>query len=150
VKEQECYFFITYSGKDEHWATWIDARLKAEGYTTTIQKWDFRPGDNFIAAMDRALATCRHTIGVISHNYLTSVFTQAEWTAAFRQTLQGKTRGFIPVRVARCDLTPLLGSLAYIDLVDVDETEACHRLLDGVSERIDPGPADASYPGCRE
>jgi hypothetical protein len=150
ARQCDCDFFITYSGKDEHWATWIAATLEAEGYTTAIQKWDFRPGDNFIAAMDRALVACRHTIGVLSPNYLASVFAQAEWTAAYRQALQGRRRGFIPVRVANCDLTPLLGTLAHIDLVNIDEPEARRRLLDGVSERAPRDPAHASYPGRRE
>ena len=141
---QERDFFITYNSKDEGRATWIAATLEAESYTTIIQAWDFRPGDNFIAAMDHALATCRHTLGVLSPNYLASVFTRAEWTAAYRQTLLGKPRGFIPVRIAECDLTPLLGTLAYIDLVDIEESEARRRLLAGVADRVDRAPGGFS------
>jgi hypothetical protein len=140
-------FFVTYNGKDESRATWIAATLEAAGYTTVIQAWDFRPGDNFLAAMDRALTTCRHTIGVLSPEYLASVYTRAEWTAAYRQTLLGKPRGFIPVRVTECDPSPLLGVLAYIDLVDIDEDESRRRLLAGVAERVDrdPGGPSAGY-----
>jgi hypothetical protein len=140
-------FFITYSGKDENWATWIAATLEDTGYTTTLQVWDFRPGDNFMAAMDHALATCRHTLGVLSPNYLSSVFTRAEWTAAYRQSLLGKPRGFIPVRVAECEVAPLLGPLSYIDLVDIEEPEARRRLLEGVAERVDRDAGKVSYPG---
>ena len=137
-------FFITYNGKDEHCATWIAATLEAAGYTTVIQAWDFRPGDNFIAAMDQALATCRHTLGVLSPNYLASVFTRAEWTAAYRLTLLGKPRGFLPVRVAECDPTPLLGTLAYIDLVGTEKSEARRRLLACVAHRVDRDPGGPS------
>jgi hypothetical protein len=137
-------FFITYTGKDERCATWIAATLEDAGYTTVIQAWDFRPGDNFIAAMDHALAISRHTLGVLSPGYLASVFTRAEWTAAYRQTLLGKPRGFIPVRIAECDLTPLLGTLAYIDLAGIEESEARHRLLQGVADRVDRDPGGAS------
>lgn len=140
-------FFITYNGKDENWATWIAATLEGKGYMTTLQAWDFRPGDDFMAAMDRALATCRHTLGVLSPNYLTSVFTRAEWTAAYRQSLLGKPRGFIPVRVAPCEVAPLLGPLSYIDLVGVEEPEALRRLLEGVAERVERVPGDPGYPG---
>ena len=94
-------FFITYNGQDERLATWIAATLEAAGYTTVIQAWDFRPGDNFMAAMERALTACRHTIGVLSPGYLASVYTRAEWTAAYRQALLGKPRGFIPVRIIK-------------------------------------------------
>jgi len=87
--------------------------------------------------MERALTTCRHTIGVLSPGYLASIYTRAEWTAAYRQALLGKPRGFIPVRVAECDPSPLLDVLAYIDLVDIDEDESRRRLLEGVADRID-------------
>jgi hypothetical protein len=137
-------FFITYNRHDESQATWIAGALEASGYTTIIQAWDFRPGDNFIVAMDRALTTCRHTIGVLSPDYLASVYTRAEWTAAYRQTLLGKPRGFIPVRVAACDPSPLLGVLAYIDLVDIDEGAARRRLLEGVADRVDRVPGGSS------
>lgn len=143
-------FFITYNGNDEHWATWIAGTLEASGYTTIIQKWDFRPGANFMAAMDNALTSCRHTLGVLSPNYLRSVFARAEWTAAYRQTLLGKPRGFIPVRVDECDVAPLLGPLAYIDLVGIEETEARRRLLEGVVEQVDRDMHDTRYPGGRD
>lgn len=142
-----CDFFVTYNRNDENWATWIAAELEAAGHTVVIQAWDFRPGDNFMAGMDHALATCRHTLGVLSPDYLSSVFARAEWTAAYRQTLLGKPRGFIPVRVAECDVAPLLGPLAYIDLVGVEETEARRRLLEGVAESVPRRGGDTHYPG---
>src|SRR5207249_2721130 len=100
-------FFITYSSKDEPWPAWVAATLESAGYTVVLQAWDFRPGDNFMANMDDALAGCRHTIGILSPHYLKSVFARAEWTAAYRQAVLGKARGFIPVRVAACDPSPL-------------------------------------------
>ena len=127
-------FFITYNGQDEQWATWVAATLEAAGYTTVLQAWDMRPGDNFMATMDHALATCRHTLGLLSPHYLKSVFTRAEWTAAYRQALLGKRRGFIPVRIAECEPAPLLGPLAYIDLVGLAAADAQARLLAGVAD----------------
>jgi hypothetical protein len=81
---------------------------------------------------------------VLSPNYLASVFTRAEWTAAYRQTLLGKPRGFIPVRIAECDPAPLLDTLAYIDLVGIGKSEARRRLLEGVADRVDRDPGGPS------
>ncbi|WP_182905225.1 toll/interleukin-1 receptor domain-containing protein [Microbispora sp. H13382] len=147
TENREKDFFVTYNGKDEAWATWIARTLEDAGYTTTIQAWDFRPGDNFMAGMDKALSGCRHVLGVLSPHYLSSIFTQAEWTAAYRQTLLGKERGFIPVRVAECDVAPLLGPLVYIDLVEVEEAEARNRLLAGVSPSVSRTPRAPGFPG---
>jgi len=142
-------FFITYSSKDQPWPTWVAATLEAAGYTVFLQAWDFRPGENFMANMDEALSRCRHTIGILSPSYLKSVFTRAEWTAAYRQALLGKERGFIPVRVVRCDPAPLLGPIAYVDLVDLDEDVARQRLLDGVAPGRVPRTAPP-FPGGRK
>src|SRR5829696_4725671 len=41
-------FFISYTGADQAWAEWIAEQLEAAGYTTLLQAWDFRPGENFV------------------------------------------------------------------------------------------------------
>nr|WP_169806316.1 toll/interleukin-1 receptor domain-containing protein [Herbidospora sakaeratensis] len=140
-------FFITYNHKDEAWATWVAETLEKAGHTTVIQAWNFLPGDNFMAAMDDALSTCRRTLGVLSPHYLASLFTRAEWTAAYRQTLLGRPRSFIPVRVAECDPGPLLGPVVYIDVAGVDEDEARRRLLAGVADSVPRERRDPRFPG---
>jgi hypothetical protein len=142
-----CSFFVTYNHRDEAWATWIARELEAAGYRVRIQAWDFRPGDNFMAMMDRALGQCRQTVGVLSPDYLGSAFATAEWTAAYRQALLGRERGFVPVRVAECDPAPLLGPLAYIDLVGQTEDEARRRLLDGLGPDVARQPSRPEFPG---
>jgi TIR domain len=141
-------FYVTCSGADVRWAEWIAAELEAAGHTTILQTWDFRPGDNFMAAMDHAVATCHHTIGVLSPGYLRSVFTTAEWTAAYQRTLLGKDRAFIPVRVERCEVRGLLGPIAYVDLVGVSEDEARRRLIDAVAEQVPRRPGKPGFPGA--
>lgn len=142
-------FFVTYNRHDDEWAEWIAGELETAGYTTVLQKWDFLPGDNFMAKMDRALAECRHTLGVLSPSYLKSVFTAAEWTAAYRQALLGKERGYIPVRVVECEPEGLLGPVAFIDLVDCDEDEARRRLLEGVGNKAERGSTRRRFPDAR-
>ncbi|HEY0168802.1 MAG TPA: toll/interleukin-1 receptor domain-containing protein [Jatrophihabitans sp.] len=143
-----CDFFVTYNHNDGSWALWIAAELEQAGYHVRIQAWDFRPGGNFMAEMNSALGECAHTIGVMSENYLQSVFSTAEWTAAYRQALLGRDRGFIPVRVTSCDPAPLLGPIAYIDLVGVDEAEARRRLLEGVVAQVPRKRRAPGFPGA--
>ena len=49
-------FFISYTEADESWAKWIAWILEANGFTTVLQAWDFRPGSNFVLDMDSRLA----------------------------------------------------------------------------------------------
>ena len=39
-------FFISYNKADKTWAEWVAWQLEANGYTTVIQAWDFKAGNN--------------------------------------------------------------------------------------------------------
>ena len=125
-------FFISHADADQPWAEWIATELKRAGYGVISKAWDFRPGENLLSRHDKALKTSRHTICVLSDAYLKSE--TAAQTAAHHQALQGKERALIPVMVSACEVGPLLAPIIAIDLTEVDEDEARHRLLSGISE----------------
>jgi tetratricopeptide (TPR) repeat protein len=128
-------FFISYTSADRAWAEWIAWELEEAGYTTLIQAWDFRPGMNFVAEMQKGTAESSRTLIVLSQQFLDSGFTQAEWSAAFAKDPTGETGILIPVRVADCEPPGLLRARVYIDFVGLSEEEAFRRrLLDGVKE----------------
>lgn len=58
--------FISYNHEDEQWATWIAKTLEDSGYTTIIQAWDFKPGNNFILEMQKAVTNSHKTLLVLS------------------------------------------------------------------------------------
>src|SRR5439155_20102209 len=101
-------FFISYNKADRQWAEWIAWQLEEAGYSTVIQAWDFRPGGNFVLDMQRAAVECERTIAVLSEDYLKSLFTQPEWTAAFAQDPTSAESKLLPVRVRECELKGLL------------------------------------------
>jgi hypothetical protein len=125
-------FFISYNAEDHHWAEWLAWVLEENGYTTYIQEWDFRPGQNFVLVMQQASTTAHRTLLVLSESFLRSLFPQPEWAAAFATDPTGQEKRVVPVRVQPCQPDGLLRSIIYIDLVDCDETEAERRLLRGV------------------
>jgi tetratricopeptide (TPR) repeat protein len=139
-------FFISYNKADQAWAEWIAFELEAAHYTTIIQAWDMRPGSNFVAEMDEAAKCAERTIPVLSSAYLTSDYAFAEWAAAFRHDPKGKLGKVLPVRIERCVVEGLLGPIVYIDLVDLDESQAREQLLAGV-KRGRAKPASVAFPG---
>jgi len=140
-------FFISYNKADREWAEWIAWQLEEAGYTTVLQAWDFRPGSNFVLDMQRASAEAQRTIAVLSPDYLTALYTQPEWAAAFARDPAGEKGTLLPVRVRECNLRGLLPQIVYIDLVGLDETAAKERLLAGARfERAKPTTAPA-FPG---
>ena len=129
-------FFVSHADADLTWAEWIAAELEAAGYGVIVKDWDFLPGENRLTRLDEALATCKHTLCVLSQAYLDSE--AAARTAAHYQDLQGKERALIPVQIAACTVPPLMAPIIAIDLADVDtEDEARHRLLTGVAGRAE-------------
>jgi hypothetical protein len=137
-------FFISYNGADQRWAEWIAWQLEEASYAVILQAWDFLPGSNFVVQMDRALTLAPRLIAVLSPPYLSALYTQPEWAAAFRRDPKGEQSLLIPVRVQPCEVTGLLGPIVYVDLVGQDEATARQRLLAAVRhERAKPAQAPA-------
>lgn len=140
-------FFISYTGADETWAEWIAFVLEEAGHTTIIQKWDFRPGSNFVLKMQEGAKSAHRTITVLSPDYLNSGFAAPEWAAAFAQDPQGSEQKLVPVRVRLCKPEGLLPSIVYIDLVDLDENAAHDELLNGIRQGRAKPDTRPAFPG---
>jgi len=144
-------FFISYTSADRKWAEWIASVLESDKHTTVIQSWDFGAGCNFVHEMDEALRTCRRTVLVYTPAYFKSLYTQAEWKAAFASDPVGEKRTLLPVRVKACAPGGLLSAIAYVDLVKQPEEEARKRLLmaarpPAVSRRAGAFPGERARP----
>ena len=143
-------FFVSYTSADRPWAEWIVGELELAGYSTVFQARDMPPGSNFVLEMDDAARGSARTVAVLSPASLASAACRAEWAAALREDFDGKQRKLVPVRVRECDPGGLLGSVVYVDLVDLDPEPSRLALLAGVrSERCMPASAPA-HPGAGE
>lgn len=147
MQNSQTDFFISYNKADVFWGTWIAWQLEAAGFTTSLQAWDFLPGENFVIGMHKAMTGATHTIAVLSPDYLDALFTQPEWAAAFFLDPTGEQRTLIPVLVRPCTLTGLLASIIYINLTEQEEGVARQRLLDGVKHGRAKPDEPPSYPG---
>ncbi|NLL53751.1 MAG: tetratricopeptide repeat protein, partial [Clostridiales bacterium] len=141
-------FFISYTTPDEKWATWIAGVLEENSYTTYLQAWDFKPGENFVKNMHKALMHCERFIAVLSAEYMKSVYCQAEWTAAFTKDPCGEKGSFIPIRIEDYKPEGLFAPIIYIDLFGADEKEAEERLKQINKEGIPRNKA--GYPGTKK
>jgi hypothetical protein len=141
-------FFISYAGRDEGWAEWIAWTLNAEGYRCRFQKWDFRPGGDFIADMQDAAAHSERTLGVLSPDLLASDYAMMEIRAALATDPDGAKRKLLLVRVRDCKPEGLLAARAYTDVVGITSEEAARVVLLGALkvDRAKPsGPV--AFPG---
>jgi hypothetical protein len=128
-------FFVSYTGADRAWAEWIAWQLEATGYTVTIQVWDSRPGNDFVAWMDRSIRAAERIVVVLTPAYdQATSFTVPELTAAIGRDPTGELGVLLPVRVV--DFTPggLLRTRSWVDLVGKDRQAARAALLAGISQ----------------
>ena len=128
--------FISYTGRDWGWASWLDFTLREAGYATKVQGYDFMVGKSFVNAMDEALKQSRLVACLLSPAYLDSRWCGEEWQAAL---VKDK---LLPLRIAECALDGLLAPRAYLDLVGVPEAEARERIVAELKKRDgeDPRP----------
>jgi tetratricopeptide (TPR) repeat protein len=143
-------FFISYTAVDRSWAEWIAATLEDAGYTTVLQAWDFRPGENFVDRMDRAMRDSSRTIAVVSRDYYRSAYAVPEWTNAVTRDPTGRLGILLPVRIDDVILEGIFAAVTWIDLAGIDHDEACKRLVEGVKrERLKPSGTPSFPEGKR-
>lgn len=126
-------FFVSYTGADEAWATWVGAvleeQVRADGRRVRVrlQAWDSPAGANFVTWISDQMDAAASTIAICSPTYFDSHWCTAEWTAALNR------RAIIPLRVTDVGIPTILATIGYRDLHGgIDETLARRRLLEAV------------------
>lgn len=142
-------FFISYAIEDRKWARWVKQCLEEQRYQTIFPERDFPAGSNFVVEMSNALKVSARVIAVLSPAYLASPYTRAEWADVVRRDPTGEKRLLIPVKVAPCEVDPLLGTLLWINVIGKDEQQARKVFIEGVQRPAHPGRAVAFPTGQR-
>jgi TIR domain len=109
--------FISYSSKDSDWVrNTLLTTLESRGFSVIIDFRDFKTGSLSVDEMQRAVEQSRHTILVLTPNYLKSDWTKFE--NAMAQTLDpaAEQRKLIPVVRETCDIPLRLRILVRRDL----------------------------------
>ncbi|MEU6373396.1 FxSxx-COOH system tetratricopeptide repeat protein [Streptomyces sp. NPDC046909] len=124
-------FFISYAGVDRPWAEWVGWYLKAAGHDVELDVWDWRPGDDFVDRMDRALRHADAVVALFSKAY----FDPKRWTRGEKNAALAGERRIIPLVVeelADTDLPPLLSSLVSRAIHGLGEAAAREALREAV------------------
>ncbi len=124
MPDQPLDFFVSYTGRDEAWATWVAWRLELAGYRVVLQAWDFGAG-GFLVQMEEAVRKAERLLAILSESYLESRWGRLEWAAYMKIS----ESCIIPVQIEDLNTRSLLGSLRRINLVALKEAEAEDKLL---------------------
>ena len=137
-------FFVSYTGVDEAWATWVAEQLEAAGVEARVQAWDSPAGSNFVSWISQQMAAAERTIALCSASYFESHWGTQEWSGALAD------RKVVPLRVAECELPDVFKTISYKDLFGVGEATARRRLLEATGlatvERVSSGFPEGSRP----
>lgn len=139
-------FFVSYTGRDIGFATWVAEILEEAGYSVVIQAWDFHPGDNFVTKIDESLKGCKQLIMILSEDYLKSKWCEAEWTSKLAEQMRLRERRIIPIKIAPIQVEGLLSPIVYIDIVDKGQEAAKEEILSGIKGHRERKAIDG-YPG---
>jgi len=148
VAPDQTDFFVSRNGNDRAWAEWVAWQLEDAGYSTVLQDWDFRPGNNFVLKMQEASTNCERTLAILSPHYLAAEFTQPEWAAAFVDDPRGTEGTLLMVRVRDCTPPGLLKAVVYIDFVGLEEDKATKALLQGIQRSRAKPAVRPAFPGA--
>jgi hypothetical protein len=119
--------FISYSHRDREFADLLLATLEKRGFKVAIDYRDFNVGSPVIIEMDRAINNSRHTIMVVSPDYLSSAWTEFEALTASIADPAATQRKIIPLIYKYAELPPRLSYLVSLDFTQNFE-EALERL----------------------
>jgi TIR domain len=99
--------------------------------------------------MDEAITHTKRTILLLSPNYLDlkAVYSHAEWAASFAKDPAGQKGILLPIRVRECHPTGLLATITYIDIVDLNATDARNAILAGVRQSSALPTIEPLFPG---
>jgi tetratricopeptide (TPR) repeat protein len=147
--------FISHAGKDRAWAEWARWHLETAGYGTELDSVDWKPGTNFMEAMNAAIRRDNPLLVLLSSAYLDPErFTTDEWATRLAQRRKHPEAQLIPLRIENVDLYDgLWAPIVVPDLFDLDADEAVALLLSSVRRVIDPSSAGnlpaapPGYPG---
>jgi transcriptional regulator with XRE-family HTH domain len=130
-------FYISYDKADRLWAEWITWTLEKLGYTTFYDAWDIRPGDDLDIARSRGIRRTGYLLAILSDHYGAARENQLEWGSATKPGLRFHGR-LLPVLVSGNNLAPFATTHSYVDLREVDEQAAQHRLATAALNMIKP------------
>ncbi len=121
-------FYISHHIADHDWAEWIANQLQEVGYSVN---WGFQFGPSSSLDIDTSALhnQARHTIALLSPDYLSVDSVQQEWTAMLAPSPQQEQKLLLPIRVRSCTPGGIFASIQYLDLVKQDEATAREMLL---------------------
>ncbi|HMN26677.1 MAG TPA: TIR domain-containing protein [Caldilineaceae bacterium] len=111
--------FISYSHLDQEWVKGaLLPQLEAAGLKVIIDERDFAIGVPSLVNMQRAVEQSRHTLVVLTPNWVQSEWTEFESLLTTQGDPAAHRRKLMPLLLAACEAPPYIANLTYADFTD--------------------------------
>lgn len=109
--------FISHNHKDKSLVENIALRLRAVFGSDNVfyDSWSIQPGEGLIDKMNEGLSKCKIFFFFVSENSIKSNMVKLEWQNALMKATNNQLK-FVPVRLDRSSMPPILAQTLYIDL----------------------------------
>jgi hypothetical protein len=108
--------FISYSHKDEEWVVnTLLPSLERTGLKVCIDFRDFEPGKPALINMEGATENSRHTVLVMTPNWVSSEWTLYESILTRTSDPAGLQRRTLPLLVKKCEVPKFISMLTWVD-----------------------------------
>jgi serine/threonine protein kinase/tetratricopeptide (TPR) repeat protein len=125
------HFIVHFVESDRTWAEWIHMQLTEAGYVAELAAWDFKMGHESLREIVKAVEQSVSVFVVVSSSYLTALYGHDEWVQAYR----AGTLKVMPIRVRACNIGNVLGTLNYIDMLELSAEKAKAAILKEAREK---------------
>jgi sugar/nucleoside kinase (ribokinase family) len=140
-------FFISYSSVDHDWVqNWLLPRLEEAGLRGCIDFRDFGIGVTALDNMEDAVKRSRHTIMVLTPEWVESVWAGFEELLALSKDPANRKRVLIPILLRTCKIPERITLRTYADFRNEDTREIqLQRVIEAVREEISTVKTDQSF-----
>ncbi|WP_299193160.1 TIR domain-containing protein [uncultured Erythrobacter sp.] len=124
-------FFISYASEDEAAAREVADVLDDLGKSYIVQYRDF-PQQNWVNAMDDAMARSDRLIPLYSRHYISSDHCKTEWNHFYKMDPSAAQRRIVAFRLDGADLMPIMDQVVYKDMVAIPRAERARVIRDWI------------------
>jgi hypothetical protein len=108
--------FVSHAGPDSERARLVALALEQAGLGVVLDRNVNRPGDDFLAFMEKSLSECDYCLLLWSSAAADRDWVRVEWEAALYRTIKGARRFLVVGRLEEYQLPALLAPRLFIDL----------------------------------
>ncbi|WP_447599806.1 TRAFs-binding domain-containing protein [Nitrospira sp. Nam80] len=138
--EDEYHVFISYRSTDRKWADQLITRLEGIGFKVFIDHRELVPGTQLANTLQKALATCKSAVVIMSSGWLASPWCQEEGNVLLKRSIETPSFHVVPVRIDKSQPPAMWDGRFWLDFSDskLPEGHELRRLQFGLIGKTPP------------